>query len=63
LAGKTQSREVFEQARDFLLRAIELDGDYAQAYAALSFAYVFNYQNSWTADSDSALQKAKQAVD
>jgi adenylate cyclase len=61
--GKTQTSEAFEQARDFLLRAIELDGNYAQAYAALSFAYVFNYQNSWTADSDSALQKAKQAVD
>jgi adenylate cyclase len=61
--GKTQSREVFEKARDFLLRAIELDGNYAQAYAALGFAFVFNYQNRWTADSNSALQQAKQAVD
>lgn len=61
--GKTQSREVFEQARDFLLKAIELDGNYAQAYAGLSFAYVLNYQNRWTADSNIALQQAKQAVD
>lgn len=61
--GKTQSREVFEQARDLLLRAIELDGNYAQAYAALGVAHVFNYQNRWTADSNSALQQAKQAVD
>jgi adenylate cyclase len=61
--GKTQSREVFEQARDLLLRAIELDGNYAQAYAALGVAYVFNYQNRWTADSNGALQQAKQAVD
>jgi adenylate cyclase len=60
--GKTQNREVFEQARDFLLKAIELDGNYAQAYAVLSFAYVFNYQNRWTADSDGALQQANQAV-
>lgn len=61
--GKTQTREVFEQARDFLLRAIELDGNYAQAYAALSFAYVLNFQNRWTADSNTALQQAKQAAD
>jgi adenylate cyclase len=63
VTGKTQNREVFEQARDFLLRAIELDVNYAQAYAVLGFAYVFNYQNRWTADSEGALQQAKQAVD
>jgi adenylate cyclase len=61
--GKTQSREVFEQARNFLLRAIELDVNYAQAYAALGVAYVLNYQNRWTADSNTALQQAKQTVD
>jgi adenylate cyclase len=61
--GKTQNREVFEQARDFLLKAIELDGNYAQAYAMLGFACVLNYQNRWTAESDSGLQQAKQAVD
>jgi adenylate cyclase len=60
--GKTQNREVFEQSRNFLLRAIEFDGNYAQAYAVLGFAYVFNYQNRWTADSEGALQQAKQAV-
>jgi len=60
--GKTQSRETFEQARDFLLRAIELDGTYAQAYAALAFAFMFNYQNRWTADSAAALGHAKQAA-
>jgi adenylate cyclase len=60
--GKTQNREVFEQSRNFLLRAIEFDGNYAQAYAVLGFAYVFNYQNRWTGDSEGALQQAKQAV-
>jgi adenylate cyclase len=63
LAGKTQSREVFEQARDFLFRAIDLDSNYAQAYSGLGFAYVFNFQNCWTEDSNNALQQAKQAVD
>ena len=61
--GKTQSRETFEQARDFLLRAIKLDGNYAQAYAVLAFAYAFNYQNRWTADSEAALGHAKLAAD
>ena len=60
--GKTQSREMFQQARDFLLRAIALDGNYAQAYAVLGLAYVLNYQNRWTSDSNGALQQAKQAV-
>jgi len=35
---------MFEQARDFLLKAIELDGNYAQAYAVLGVTYVINYQ-------------------
>ena len=61
--GKTQSREVFEQARDFLLKAIELDGNYAQAYAVLGVTYVINYQNRWTADSNNALEQAKRSVD
>jgi adenylate cyclase len=61
--GKTQSRQTFEQARDHLLRAIELDGNYAQAYAVLGVAYVFNYQNRWTGDSKTALQEAKLAAD
>ena len=61
--GKTQSREVFEQARDFLLKAIELDGNYAQAYAVLGVTYVINYQNRWTANSNNALEQAKRSVD
>ena len=61
--GKTQSREIFERARNFLLRAIELDGSYAPAYAVLGFAYVLNYQNRWTSDSGTALRQARQAVD
>jgi adenylate cyclase len=62
VVGKTQSRAVFEQACGFLLKAIELDGNYAQAYAGLGVAHVLNYQNRWTADSNDALQQAKQAV-
>ena len=63
VVGKMQSRAVFEQARGFLREAIELDGNYAQAYAGLGVAHVQNYQNRWTADSNDALMQAKQAVD
>ena len=61
--GKTQSRAAFEQAREFLLKAIELDGSYAQAYAVLGVAHVLNYQNRWTEDSNDALRQAQRAVD
>ena len=63
VVGRTLSRAVFEQACGLLLEAIELDGSYAQAYAVLGVAFVLNYQNRWTADSNDALQQAKQAVD
>ena len=62
VVGKMQSRAMFEQARGFLSKAIELDANYAQAYAGLGVAHVFNYQNRWTEDSNDALQQAKRAV-
>ena len=63
IGGKMQSRAVFEQAHGFLREAIELDANYAQAYAVLGVAFVLNYQNRWTEDSNDALQQAKRAVD
>jgi len=60
--GSIQSREVFERACSFLLKAIALDGNYAQAYCVLARAYVLDYQNGWTAASNTALLEAKQAV-
>jgi len=41
------------------MRAIELDANYAQAYAGLAFAYMFDYQNRWSNDPDGSLQLAK----
>ncbi len=58
LATPNMNREVFEQILEFGNRAIELDPDYAQAYAGLSLTWVFDYHNRWSDDPDGALQRA-----
>lgn len=59
LLGPTKNRDTFEQAKKLFLRAIELDPDFAKAYAALGFAYMFDYQNRWSDDPDKSLTRAK----
>jgi adenylate cyclase len=59
LLGPTKNRETFEQAKKLFLRAIELDPDFAKAYAALGFAYMFDYQNRWSDEPDKSLTRAK----
>ena len=59
LLGTPKNRGTFEQAKAFLTRAIELDPKYAQAYAGLAFAYMFDYQNRWSNEPDSSLPLAK----
>ncbi len=59
LLGNTKTRGTFEQAKASFLKAIELDPNYAQAYAGLSFAYMFDYQNRWSDDPDGSLPLAK----
>jgi adenylate cyclase len=59
LLGKTKNRQTFEQAKAFFLKAIELDPNYAQAYAGLGFLHMFDYQNRWSDDPDSSLGQAK----
>ena len=59
MLGKEKNRETFEQSIKFFKRALELDPNYSQAYAALGLAYMFDYQNRWTDDPDSSLQLAK----
>jgi len=60
LLGRTKTRETLEQAKKLFLRAIELDPHYAKAYAALGFAYMFDYQNRWSDDPDSSLPRARE---
>jgi adenylate cyclase len=63
LLGPTQNREGFEQAVAALNRAIELDPNYAQAYAGLAWAYVLDYTNRWTQEADRALEVARRYAD
>ena len=60
LLGPTKNRDTFEQARKLFLRALELDPNFAKAYAGLSFAYMFDYQNRWSDNPDASLGLAKE---
>ena len=59
LYGEPKSLAKFETAVDEFNSAISLDPNYAQAYAGLGWAYVFDYQNGWTADRDQSLALAR----
>ena len=52
LFGQRSSREVFEHAVSMLNRAIDLDPNYADAYAGLAMANNLDNQNHWTAAPD-----------
>jgi adenylate cyclase len=60
LMGNPKTRETFEKAKALFVRAIEVDPNYAKAYAGLGFAYMFDYQNRWSDDPDRSLPLAKQ---
>ena len=55
-----KNRERFEQSTKLFMRALELDPNYSQAYAALSMAYNLDYQNRWSDNPDNSLRLAKQ---
>jgi adenylate cyclase len=52
LLGRKKNREMFDQVVALLTRAIELDANYAEPYAALSMAHGLDFQNNWTGASD-----------
>ena len=52
------NREKYEQAIAFFERATEIDPEYAQAYAGLALAHMFDYTNRWSADPDASLRRA-----
>jgi adenylate cyclase len=59
LAVHPTNRERFEQSTKFFMRALELDPSYSLAYAGLSMAYNFDYQNRWSDNPDISLRLAK----
>jgi adenylate cyclase len=61
--GTLNSQTTFEKATNLLMKAIELDPNYSQAYAGLGFAYMYDYQNRWSPNSERALSLAKENVD
>jgi adenylate cyclase len=60
LLGPTKTKETFEQAKKLFLRALEVDPNFAKAYAGLGFAYMFDYQNRWSDNPDASLGLAKE---
>ena len=60
LLGPAKNRENFDKARKLFIRAIELDPNFAKAYAGLAFAYMFDYQNRWSDNPDASLGLAKE---
>ena len=63
LFGANKNRETFEHAERCFKGALELDPDYAQAYASLAWAYQYDYQNRWSADPQTALTRAAESAD
>ena len=59
LWGENKNRETFEQSVRLLKTAVELDHNYAQAYAGLAWAHIFDYVNRWSDNPDNSLQVAK----
>ncbi len=52
LNGQRSSRETFDQVVSLLGRAIEIDPNFAEAYAGLGMAHNLDYQNHWTGAPD-----------
>jgi adenylate cyclase len=63
LLGENKTREKFEQSKNFFLRALEFDPNHSQAYAGLSWAYIFDYFNRWSDKPDDSLQLAKHTAE
>jgi adenylate cyclase len=63
LLGENKTREKFEQSKDFFMRALEFDPNHSQAYAGLSWAYIFDYFNRWSDKPDDSLQLAKHTAE
>jgi len=57
---KFANKQENTKARNLFQEAIELDPDYALAYAFLGWTYIFEAMNGWTDDRQSTLKQAEQ---
>lgn len=61
-AQDRNTREDYEQAVDYLERAILLDPGFAQAYQALSLVYFMQWMAHWVSDRDATFMKSMEAA-
>jgi len=61
--GSRRDRDIFDQFMSCFRRAIELDPNYASAYAGLGMGYVFDFQNHWSDAPERSLDQAQSLVD
>ncbi len=62
LFGIKRDRGMFDAATACLRRAIELDPDFAAAFAGLGMAYVLDHQNRWSDTPETSLEQAADLV-
>ena len=63
LFASKRDRDIFAQFMSCFRRAIELDPNYASAYAGLGMGYAFDYQNHWSDTPEKSLDQAQRLVD
>ena len=61
--GNKVDREAFEQSMSCFRRAIELDPNYAGAYAGVGMGYALDYQNRWSDAPEKSLDQAQRFAD
>lgn len=61
--GRQRDRDMFDQATACFRDAIEIDPNYAGAYAGLAMTYALDFQNHWSDNPEASLDKAQSFVD
>jgi adenylate cyclase len=62
LFAPNRDREAFDQSMACFRRAIEVDPNYAGAYAGLAMGYVLDHQNRWSDAPETSLDRAERSV-
>jgi len=57
------TREGMIESREYFYKAIELDDQFARAYANLALTYVYDYLHGWSHNDELSLQKANEYAD